>query len=97
MTLHSPRSWSRLERCDALSTEVLVSLVAASSSLTTAILTHLFTRRNQSAQTDHMAVETMETVVKSLRSELDRERAYRQELEQRVRHLETLINDLKRD
>ncbi len=80
-----------------MTTEVLVSLTAAGSSILTALLTNLFNRRNRSAHTDHMAVETMERVVKSLRSELDRERAYRQELETRVRHLENLISDLRGD
>jgi uncharacterized protein YlxW (UPF0749 family) len=77
--------------------EVLISVVAAASSLATAVLVNLFSRRNRQALTDHTAVETMELVVRNLRQELDRERAYRQELETRVRHLENLIQQLHGD
>jgi len=74
-----------------MSTEVLVSVVAFGSSVTTAVLTHWFGRRSKNATADHTAVQTMELVVRNLRTELDRERAYRQELETRVRTLEQLI------
>jgi len=80
-----------------MSTEVLISVVAAASSLTTAVLTNVFQRRNRQAATDHTAVQTMEMVVKNLRMELDRERAYRQELETRVRHLENVLRELHGD
>lgn len=78
-----------------MSTELLVSIVAAGSSLTTAILTNIFSRRTRQASTDHTAVQTMELVLNNLRTELDRERAYRQQLETRVRHLEKLLEDLR--
>lgn len=97
MTLPSLRSWSRPGRCDALSTEVLVSFVAFGSSVLSAVLTHWFTRRGKNATADHTAVQTMELVVRNLRLELNSERAYRQELEQRVRHLENLIRELHGD
>lgn len=80
-----------------MSTELLVSVVAASSSLATAVLTNLFSRRSRQTSSDHTAVQTMELVVKNLRAELDRERAYRQELENRVRVLESMIKALHGD
>ena len=80
-----------------MSTELLVSVVAASSSLATAVLTNLFSRRSRQTSSDHTAVQTMELVVRNLRAELDRERAYRQELENRVRVLESMIKSLHGD
>ena len=97
MTLHSLRSWSRLGRCDALSTEVLLSLVAVGSSALSSLMTHWFTRRGKNVSADHTAVQTMELVVRNLRLELNSERAYRQQLEERVRHLENLIRELHGD
>ena len=80
-----------------MSTEVLISIVAAASILSTAVLTSLFSRRTRRASADHTAVQTMEMIVTNLRLELNRERTYRQELETRVRHLETVLRDLRGD
>lgn len=77
-----------------MSTELLVSLVAAGSSFFTVILTNVFGRNSRRAATDHTTVQTMEVLVVNLREELDRERSYRQQLEARVRHLENLIREL---
>ena len=78
-------------------TELLISLVAAVSSLFTVALTNAFGRSTRRATADHTTVQTMELLVKNLRLELDRERSYRQELETRVRHLETQIRELHGD
>lgn len=80
-----------------MSTELLVSIVAAASSLATAVLTNLFNRRSRQTTSDHTTVQTMEILIKNLRTELDRERAYRQELEHRVKVLESMIQKFHGD
>jgi len=78
-----------------LQPQVSVAIVAAISAVITALISQTVQRRSHQATADKTSIEAMRQVITTLREELDRERAHRQMLEQRVMQLEHRIKELE--